>query len=80
MAMLHDMFHEIGHRVYPLRGRRYQKELGANYFMLLALKKVQLELEPIGFKLPDVDYGEQITKEHGESLKKAQELVSTNTP
>lgn len=81
LALLADTYHEIGHRVYPKSADRYNHELGANYFMFLALKKTNTELYPHGLPLPlsAVDFGKQLTVEHERALEKARQLVDTDT-
>lgn len=78
LAILADIYHEIGHRVYPKSADRFHHELGANYFMFLALKKADTEMAKFGLSLPHIDFGEQITTDHATSLKEARMLVDTN--
>ncbi len=80
LGLLVDMFHELGHRVYQLNSSRYQSELGANYFMLLAMKKVNTELKPHGVSIDIVDYGKQDPEEQERAHQEARRLIETNTP
>lgn len=80
IALLADEFHEIGHRVYAKSANEYHRELGANYFMLLALQKTNTELQPYGVSIPKIDFGKQITENHGNSLNEAMRLINTKTP
>ena len=79
LALLVDEFHEIGHRVYPNSADRYNHELGANYFMILALQKTNTELNLYGASIPEVDFGEQITGDHSKSLQEAKRLLTSKT-
>ncbi len=79
LAMLADVYHEIGHRVFLKSADRFHHEIGANYFMFLALKKANIELKEHGLSIPYIDFGEQITGDHDKSLKEARRLVDTDT-
>lgn len=78
LAMLAEMYHEIGHRVFPDVADTYDRELGANYFMFLALKKAETELNGTGLSIPCIDFGQPLTEDHGRALTEARRLVNSN--
>ncbi|MBI4918590.1 hypothetical protein HY837_01565 [archaeon] len=79
LAMLTDVFHEVGHRVYPIiKKDKTASELGANYFMFLCLEKLNTELERNGVSIPQPDFSKiAIVDVYKKTLERAQELVRT---
>ncbi len=78
LSMLAEVFHEIGHRVYPAEKQdRYTSELGANYFMVLCLEKLKTELEPRDITFPPLDFTKAASCAdfYKKSLERAQDLI-----
>ncbi len=81
MGIVPVLFHEIGHRIYPDSDGEYERELSANYFMFLAMKKISTELSPHGFIISMDGFSADFhNEERRRAYDDAKRLVETGTP